>query len=248
MVWTNFNKLWANYFHKEYATLVNNGKTAIYYALKHLNSKKVALPTYTCHRVLEACLLANTEPYLVDCTEDLQMDLTKVPSNIDTVIIPHMFGIQTQIPPPNKNFKIIEDCSQCIGLEGLGKNSDIVIASTGPTKWLNAGTNKENGGGIIAYNSKMEVPKYKDHIAYKLNQLYFEIPQRLSNRQSKANELINAGVDLIGSNQPNSWLRAMYFGIQKRTPYTPLHDIYPGFDCPIVDSYKTKLDWISIFP
>ena len=94
----------------------------------------------------------------------------------------------------------------------------------------------------------MVVPKYKDHIAYKLNQLYFDIPQRLSNRQSKANELINAGVDLIGSNQPNSWLRAMYFGIQKRTPYTPLHDIYPGFDCPIVDSYKTKLDWISIFP
>ena len=47
MVCTNFNKLWANYFHKEYATLVNNGKTAIYYALKHLNSKKVPLPTYT---------------------------------------------------------------------------------------------------------------------------------------------------------------------------------------------------------
>ena len=38
------------------------------------------------------------------------------------------------------------------------------------------------------------------------------------------------------------------FGSQKRIPYTPLHDIYPGFKCPTVDSYKNKLDWISIFP
>ena len=60
--------------------------------------------------------------------------------------------------------------------------------------------------------------------------------------------LANAGIDLIGSNQPNAWLRALYFGSQKRVPYRALHDIYPGFDCPVVDSYKNKLDWISIFP
>ena len=211
MVWTNFNKLWSNLFHKEHATLVKNGKTAIFYALKHLNSKKVALPTYTCERVLQACLLAKVEPYIIDCNKNLQINLDTIPTEVDTVIIPHMFGIQSKIPK-NKTYKIIEDCSQCIGLKDLGKYSDIVIASTGPTKWLNAGGDKENGGGIIAYNG------------------------------------INAGIDLIGKNQPNSWLRAMYFGPQKRIPYTPLHDLYPGFNCPIVDSYKNKLDWISIFP
>jgi hypothetical protein len=247
MVWTNFNKLWSNLFHKEHATLVKNGKTAIFYALKHLNSKKVALPTYTCERVLQACLLAKVEPYIIDCNKNLQINLDTIPTEVDTVIIPHMFGIQSKIPK-NKTYKIIEDCSQCIGLKDLGKYSDIVIASTGPTKWLNAGGDKENGGGIIAYNGIKNIPQYNESIAYKLNQLYFEVPQRLYNRQNKANELINAGIDLIGKNQPNSWLRAMYFGPQKRIPYTPLHDLYPGFNCPIVDSYKNKLDWISIFP
>ena len=47
---TEFNKIWSNYFiNKKYATLVENGKTAIFEALKILNSKHVALPTYTCH-------------------------------------------------------------------------------------------------------------------------------------------------------------------------------------------------------
>lgn len=246
MVWTNFNKLWSDYFHKESAVLVSNGKQALVYALKHLNSQKVALPTYTCHRVLQACLLADTIPYIVDCDENLQIDFNKIPNEIDTVIVPHMFGIQASIPK-HKHYKVIEDCSQCIGLEGLGKYSDVVIASTGPTKWLNAGTDKEYGGGILAYNSKEKYPLYNENIAHRLNQLYFEIPQRLQNRKAKAEELLNAGADLIGSNQPNSWLRAMYFGSQKRIPYTPLHDLYPGFECPVVDSYKDKLDWISIF-
>ena len=247
MAWTEFNNIWSNYFHKEKATLVNNGKQAIFLALKHLNSKKVALPTYTCHRVLQACLLANTKPYIVDCDENLQINFNKIPNEIDTVIVPHMFGIQSLIPK-HKHYKVIEDCSQCIGLEDLGKHSEVVIASTGPTKWLNAGVDKENGGGILAYNGNQEYLPYNKEIASKLNQMYFEIPQRLHNRKSKAEELINAGADLIGSNQPNSWLRAMYFGSQKRVPYTPLHDLYPGFKCPVADSYKNELDWISIFP
>ena len=76
---------------------------------------------------------------------------------------------------------------------------------------------------------------------HKLNQMYLEIPNILESRTNKANEFINAGVDLIGKDQPNAWLRALYFGSQKRVPYTPLHDRYPGFKCPVVDSYKNKL-------
>ena len=248
MVWTEFNNIWSNYFFKEKATLVNNGREAIYLALKQLKSKKVALPTYTCHRVLQACLLAGTKPFIVDCDLDLQINFTQIPQDIDTVIVPHMFGIQTKIPK-DRSYKIIEDCSQCIGLEDLGKYSDIVIASTGPTKWLNAGTDKENGGGILAYNGDNIYTTVKDNnIANKLNKLYIDIPNNLKSRIDKATELTNAGINLIGKSQPNAWLRAMYFGDQKRIPYTPLHDLYPGFNCPIVDSYKNKLDWISIFP
>ena len=32
-----------------------------------------------------------------------------------------------------------------------------------------------------------------------------------------------------------------------RKPYIPLHELYGKFDCPIVDSYSNKIDWISIF-
>ena len=248
MVWTEFNHIWSNYFSKEKATLVSNGREAIYLALKQLKSKKVALPTYTCHRVLQACLLAETQPFIIDCNLDLQIDFNQIPTDVDTVIVPHMFGIWSQTPK-NKSYKIIEDCSQCIGVNNLGINSDIVIASTGPTKWLNAGTNKEYGGGIIAYNGNTIPTTLKDNtIATKLNKLYIDIPNNLKSRANKATELVNAGVNLIGKNQPNAWLRAMYFGDQKRIPYTPLHDLYPGFNCPTVASYKNKLDWISIFP
>ena len=67
-------------------------------------------------------------------------------------------------------------------------------------------------------------------------------------RNERALELINAGVDLIGKDLPNAWMRGMYFTEnQKRIPYKPLHDMYGNFKCPIVVSYKDKLDWISIF-
>ena len=40
----------------------------------------------------------------------------------------------------------------------------------------------------------------------------------------------------------------MYFtGTPIRKPYIPLHEIYGKFDCPIVDSYSNKIDWVSIF-
>ena len=248
MVKTEFNKIWSSYFYKEYATLVENGKTAISEALKILNSEYVALPTYTCHRVLQACLDVGVTPYIVDCDLDLQINTTKIPIEVDTVIVPHMFGIQADVKSLS-GFRVIEDCSQCIGLPDLGKYSEIVIASTGPTKWLNAGDNKEYGGGIIAHNSSyFNRDLYDENIAKKLNQIYLEIPNILESRINKANEFINAEIDLIGKDQPNAWLRALYFGSQKRVPYRALHDIYPGFDCPVVDSYKNKLDWISIFP
>ena len=34
---------------------------------------------------------------------------------------------------------------------------------------------------------------------------------------------------------------------QNRIPYTPIHELYGDFKCPMVDEYKNRLDWISIF-
>ena len=63
-----------------------------------------------------------------------------------------------------------------------------------------------------------------------------------------ANELINAGIDLIGKDRDNAWMKGMYFtDNQNRIPYTPIHELYGDFKCPMVDEYKNRLDWISIF-
>ena len=51
-----FSNIWASYFYKVKATFVDSGSTAIYEALKLLNSKTVIVPTYTCHIYTIMCL------------------------------------------------------------------------------------------------------------------------------------------------------------------------------------------------
>ena len=216
----------------------NNGTEALTIALKTLKSKTVIIPTYTCKDILTAVLNSGCKPIIVDCNKNLQIDLysvKKVIDKADTIIIPHMFGIQTPISPYyNKGLKIIEDLSQCHGLPELGKYADIVITSTNKSKWLD-----NKGGGYIFLDQELNLPK---------TLFNWDIEAKYNNRKAKAQELLNAGVNLIGAKTPNSWLRGMYFtNNPKRKPYTPLHKIYGKFDCPIVDSYSNKIDWISIF-
>tara|TARA_R100000081_G_scaffold70527_1_gene37492 strand:- start:1522 stop:2025 length:504 start_codon:yes stop_codon:yes gene_type:complete len=165
-----------------------------------------------------------------------------------------MFGIQAQKQIKylkEKGYMIIEDCSQCLGLEGLGKYSDIVIASLGPTKWLPSGVDKEKGGAVIAYNGN-DIKWHDNPTAiHRTNVMFRDIEKIYNSRKERVEEIRNTGLRFIGDNQPNSWLRAMYFTQnQKRVPYTPLHDKYTdvNFDCPTVDSIKNNLEWVSVFP
>ena len=75
------------------------------------------------------------------------------------------------------------------------------------------------------------------------------IKNKIHSRTEKAQEILNAGVDLIGKDKPNAWLRAIYFREEprKRECYIPLHKIHNKFDCPKVDMYEQYIDWISIF-
>ena len=164
----------------------------------------------------------------------------------DTVIIPHMFGIRADVKSArNMGYNIIEDCSQCLGLNGLGEYSDAVVISTGPSKWLSAGD-----GGILLCDMGIRTVERYDNVSVlkKINQLEGEIENKLRIRKSFSNELLNAGIDLIGKDMENAWLRGMYVTENpSRIPYTPIHDIYGDFDCPMVDDFKNKLDWVSIF-
>ena len=227
--------------YKKYQYNTGTGTQALEIALLELKSKKVIIPSYTCQDVLRAVLNSQCEPIIVDCNKNLQIDVTsvlKVINDADTIIITHMFGIQNHVAPfKNFNIKIIEDLSQCHGLSGLGDFADIVVTSLNKSKWLD-----RKGGGYIWTDKKLNLDLSTD------NMLDWNIETMCKNRRNRAKELLNAGLDLIGKDIPNSLLRGMYFtGTPTRKPYIPLHELYGKFDCPIVDSYSNKIDWVSIF-
>jgi len=249
-----FSDIWSNIFNKNKSVFVESGTKAITHALRILKSKVVVIPTYTCDRILKAALDADCNPIIVDCEKDLQIDISELSKyeDIDTVIVPHMFGIKADVKLiKSMGYNVIEDCSQAMGFDDIGKYSDVVIASTGGgCKWLSVGNRGEpHGGGIISYDGDVSIDWWnnKDFLLksiYKSN----DIDKNFKLRNVMAQELINADIDLIGKDKPNAWMRAMYFTeSQKRVPYTPIHDLYGDFKCPKVDLYKNKLDWISIF-
>lgn len=179
--------------YKKYTYQTKSGTDALIIALKELDSKKVIIPSYTCTDILTAVTQTNCDYYLSDCDFDLQIDVKDVLSvadDYDTIIIPHMFGIRADVKTIREqtSLKIIEDLSQCHGLIGLGKYADIVVSSTNKSKWLNFGR-----GGFIFSDKTMNLPLYK------FDELKSTIQSNLIKRVDLANEIKNAGVELIGN-------------------------------------------------
>ena len=225
--------------YKKYTYQTKSGTDALIIALKQLDSKTVIIPTYTCTDIIRAVKQANCEYIIVDCGLDLQIDVESVlkqSNNADTIIIPHMFGIRANVQAikENTNLKIIEDLSQCHGLPLLGKYADIVVSSTNKSKWISF-----NGGGLIFSDIMLTLPSYD------FSYLTDTIKTNYIRRVELSNELIEAGIKLIG--EDSSYLRGMYFtDYSFREPYIPLHISEGKFDCPKVNSYITKVNWISI--
>lgn len=226
--------------YKDFSYRVKSGTEALVEALKLLKSKVVIIPTYTCEDVLTAVKKAGCEYIIVDCGLDLQIDLKEViqyAANADTVIVPHMFGIRADVKgiKESTDLKIIEDLSQCHGLPELGRYSHVAVSSTNKSKWIDT-----KGGGYIFTDTKL--PLQPDSFS-KFSGM---IKDHYQKRKERAEELINAGVELIG--EESSYLRGMYFtDTPKRLPYTPLHIIEGRVGCPQVSSYFKRLDWVSIF-
>jgi len=225
--------------YKKYTYQVKSGTNALIIALKELEANRVIIPSYTCIDILNAVNEAGCDYYLADCGLDLQIDVDDVlcvAGEYDTIIIPHMFGIRADVKriKEKTNLKIIEDLSQCHGLVGLGKYADIVVSSTNKSKWLNFGR-----GGFVFSDKIMDLPLYN------FDELKPTIQSNLIKRVKVSTEIKNAGINLIGNE--SSWLRGMYFTENsKREPYIPLHKIVGGFDCFKINSYISKVDWISI--
>jgi dTDP-4-amino-4,6-dideoxygalactose transaminase len=228
----------------------SNGTSALVAALRYAKATTVVIPSYTCQDLVTACQIAGCEFLIVDCDLDLQISVDAVLNLskdrvFDTIIIPHMFGIQApiaRIRDLEPNATIIEDCSQAHGLPDIGVFSDIVVTSVNKGKWL---VGLEHMGLLYTNQQLEEEEVCNDDKS--IHELHNAITAKVKVRKERARELLNAGIDLVGSQSPNVYLRGMYFTEnQKRIPYIPLHDIYPNFDCPNVDGFKHRLDWISI--
>lgn len=226
--------------YKKYTYQTKSGTDAIIQALSLLNSKRVIIPTYTCQDILRAVKQSNCEYLIVDCGFDLQIDVSEVIKNAkdyDTVIVPHMFGIRADVESIRKNtdLKIIEDLSQCHGLNGLGQYADIVVSSTNKSKWINL-----HGGGFLYSDKQLNL------LVVDFNTFIPKIQQDLNRRTELANEIKESGIELIG--EESSYLRAMYFTkeVSTRFPYIPLHILENKFGSFKVNSYINKVNWISI--
>jgi len=241
-------------YNKKYVYKYSSGTESLVVALKQLNSKRVIVPSYTCTDLITAIQIAGCEFFIADCDFNLQISLKSVTNlikkfDIDTIIIPHMFGIQAPISEIRTSFsslKIIEDCSQGHGLPNIGEFSDVIVSSINTGKWLTSNIHY----GLLYTNNEITLQSNVTHEMY-IKELHASITNKVKNRKERAREIQNAGVVLIAYDEPNVFLRGMYYtDKQKRIPYIPLHDIYDPykkFNCPQVDDFKTKIDWISIY-
>ncbi len=236
--------------------IVSSGTRAITQALLALDSKKVAIPTLTCMDVFTGCWDARCEVIILDIsTKDLQIDLKDVQvgyakGDFDTVVVPHMFGIQADIGAIRdscKGIKIVEDCSQICGIITLGQYSDMVVTSFGSGKWIDI-----DGGGMVgvAKNGHAKLKSLSGYVTLKLNELEKKLQKAqwtANKRKMIFNEIVRAGVNPFGQGHEMAPMRAMYIGDGSRFAYSPLHHLggqKKGF--PGAEKIWRKLDWVSI--
>jgi len=85
-----------------YAAATINGSQALHLALRALpnpKSRRVGLQSYLCRTMYDATVLAGCDPQLLDLKENSFSISPEeaLRANVATVIVPHMFGIRTEV-------------------------------------------------------------------------------------------------------------------------------------------------------
>ena len=133
--------------------LINSATDGLYFALKTLQSKKVAVPAISYKATYNSILRAGATPVVLDVDSECMINYMEFErADVDTVITVSLFGkIKSAIYDiaKKRNIKIIEDAAQSdFGYSFYLKENkpDISILSFDPTKILNCfGT----GGAIL---------------------------------------------------------------------------------------------------
>jgi len=149
-----------------HAVALSSGTASLFLSLWVLNSsgKKIAFPGYVCSAVRNAVGMVGGRECLIDNAKDspnLSFDEMKKKS-ADVVIIPHMFGIPSQIER-YQHVSIIEDCAQSLGAKingkSVGTQGDVGIFSFYATKLMTTG----GQGGMFVSKNKGFVDKVRDY-------------------------------------------------------------------------------------
>ena len=162
------------------------------------------------------------KPIIIDSKRNsANIDINSLKNkNLNTAIVPHMFGLPIKIPKDQFSFPIIEDCAQALGArinnEPVGLQSDIGIFSFYATKIITSGG---QGGALISKNTDIaeNARDFRDFDYKSINKERFNFQMtdlqasigriqlsKLNNFIKKREKLFKYykyfGVDLIGSN------------------------------------------------
>ena len=168
-----FKRQWCYWFGKEYKPkdgeyLVNHARTGIVMALRATLPKggRVGVVAYNCHTVANAVVNAGCEPFFVDVTENLRIDVESVPVDLDAIVVTNLFGIRNDVEAIRKRLPkaiIIVDNAHGYGLPVEG---DFTVYSINQGKFPALGE-----GGILVTNERM-----KELENERISEMYASLP------------------------------------------------------------------------
>jgi len=210
----------------EHAVAVGSGTAALFLSLWVLNSsgKRIAFPSYVCSAVRNAVGMVGGGKIFVDNKkESPNLNIESIKSkDVDIAIIPHMFGIPSEIN--NQEFKTIEDCAQSLGAKinekYVGTLGDVGTFSFYATKLM---TTAGQGGMFVSKNKEL-VDKVRDYREFDYrddNKLRFnfqmteiqaavgreqlkKLPSFLDKREQIFQKYKNSGIKLLDVDSKNS--------------------------------------------
>lgn len=141
--------------------LLNHARTGIGLALRAAlpNGGRVGVVAYNCHTVANAVVNAGCVPFFVDIMEDLRIDVSSIPADLDAIVVTNLFGIRNDIAAIRKRLPkaiIIVDNAHGYGLPAEG---DFTVYSINQGKFPALGE-----GGLLVINLQSKIINLKPQI------------------------------------------------------------------------------------
>lgn len=171
---------------------------------------KVYIPAMTFVAVAGAVLSCGLIPVLVDVDENYSLDVSKLPSDAERVIVAHMEGLVGLVP--NVKFSI-EDCAQAMGAKHPDGKYAGTVGTAGVYSFHHAKVLTSGEGGLVVTNNSEiygyirgyhdhgssrkhgEYPVWKDNACFGENMVAGEVQTSVQLQQLRHLDEITNGLD-----------------------------------------------------